>query len=201
MVVEQTGRGERGYDIYSRLLKDRIVFIGTPVDDNVANLIIAQMLYLQSEDPGKDINLYINSPGGSVTAGLAIYDTIQFVKCDVTTYCVGQAASMGAVLLAAGTKGKRFALPNARIMIHQPWGGVQGQASDISIQAREILRMRDRLNEILALHTGKPIESIAKDTDRDFFMSAAESRDYGLVDDVVKSRRDTEKKSEKDKAA
>jgi len=199
MVVEQTGRGERGYDIYSRLLKDRIVFIGTPVDDNVANLIIAQMLYLQSEDPGKDINLYINSPGGSVTAGLAIYDTIQFVKCDVTTYCVGQAASMGAVLLAAGTKGKRFALPNARIMIHQPWGGVQGQASDISIQAKEILRMRDRLNEILALHTGKPIETIAKDTDRDFFMSAAESRDYGLVDDVVKSRRDTEKKSDKDK--
>ena len=198
MVVEQTGRGERGYDIFSRLLKDRIVFIGTPIDDNVANLIIAQMLYLQSEDPAKDINLYINSPGGSVTSGLAIYDTIQFVKCDVTTYCVGQAASMGAVLLAAGTKGKRFALPNARIMIHQPWGGVQGQASDISIQAKEILRMRDRLNEILALHTGKPIENIAKDTDRDFFMSAAESRDYGLVDDVVKSRRDIEKKPEKD---
>ncbi len=197
MVVEQTGRGERGYDIYSRLLKDRIVFIGTPIDDNVANLIIAQMLYLQSDDPGKDINLYVNSPGGSVTAGLAIYDTMQFVKCDVTTYCVGQAASMGAVLLAAGSKGKRLALPNARVMIHQPWGGVQGQASDISIQAKEILRMRDRLNEILALHTGKPIEDIAKDTDRDFFMSAAESRDYGLVDDVVKSRRDTEKKPEK----
>ena len=192
MVVEQTGRGERGYDIYSRLLKDRIVFIGTPIDDNVANVIIAQMLYLQSEEPTKDINLYINSPGGSVTSGLAIYDTIQFVKCDVTTYCVGQAASMAAVLLAAGTKGKRFALPNARIMIHQPWGGVQGQASDISIQAKEILRMRDRLNEILALHTGKPIENIAKDTDRDFFMSAAESRDY-----VVKSRRDIEKKPEK----
>jgi ATP-dependent Clp protease, protease subunit len=201
MVVEQTGRGERGYDIYSRLLKDRIVFIGTPIDDNVANLIIAQMLYLQSEDPAKDINLYVNSPGGSVTAGLAIYDTIQFVKCDVTTYCVGQAASMGAVLLAAGSKGKRFALPNARIMIHQPWGGVQGQASDISIQAKEILRMRDRLNEILAMHTGKPVESIAKDTDRDFFMSAAEARDYGLVDDVVKSRRDGEKKPEKDKPA
>ena len=197
MVVEQTGRGERGYDIYSRLLKDRIVFIGTPVDDNVANLIIAQMLYLQSEDAAKDINLYINSPGGSVTAGMAIYDTIQFVKCDVTTYCVGQAASMGAVLLAAGTKGKRLALPNARIMIHQPWGGVQGQASDISIQAKEILRTRDRLNEILALHTGKPIDAIAKDTDRDFFMSAAEARDYGLVDDVVKSRRDLEKKPEK----
>jgi ATP-dependent Clp protease protease subunit len=197
MVVEQTGRGERGYDIYSRLLKDRIVFIGTPVDDNVANLIIAQMLYLQSEDPAKDIHLYVNSPGGSVTAGLAIYDTIQFVKCDVTTYCIGQAASMAAVLLAAGSKGKRFALPNARIMIHQPWGGVQGQASDISIQAKEILRMRDRLNEILSLHTGKPIETIAKDTDRDFFMSAAEARDYGLVDDVVKSRRDIEKKPEK----
>jgi ATP-dependent Clp protease protease subunit len=201
MVVEQTGRGERGYDIYSRLLKDRIVFIGTPVDDNVANLVIAQMLYLQSEDPAKDINLYINSPGGSVTAGLAIYDTMQFVKCDVTTYCVGQAASMGAVLLAAGTKGKRFALPNARLLIHQPWGGVQGQAADISIQAKEILRLRDRINEILALHTGKPIEVIAKDTDRDFFMSASEARDYGLVDDVVKSRRDTEKKAEKDKAA
>jgi ATP-dependent Clp protease protease subunit len=195
MVVEQTGRGERGYDIYSRLLKDRIVFIGTPIDDNVANLIIAQMLYLQSEDAAKDINLYINSPGGSVTAGMAIYDTIQFVKCDVTTYCVGQAASMGAVLLAAGTKGKRLSLPNARIMIHQPWGGVQGQASDISIQAREILRTRDRLNEILALHTGKPIETIAKDTDRDFFMSSAEARDYGLIDEVVKSRRDVEKKT------
>jgi ATP-dependent Clp protease protease subunit len=201
MVVEQTGRGERAYDIYSRLLKDRIVFIGTPIDDNVANIIIAQMLFLQSEDPGKEINLYINSPGGSVTAGMAIYDTMQFVKCDVTTYCVGQAASMGAVLLAAGTKGKRFALPNARIMIHQPWGGVQGQASDISIQAKEILRMRDRLNEILALHTGKPVETLAKDTDRDFFMSAAEARDYGLVDEVVKSRRDAEKKSDKDKAA
>jgi len=190
MVVEQTGRGERGYDIYSRLLKDRIIFIGTAIDDNVANLIIAQMLYLQSDDPAKDINLYVNSPGGSVTAGLAIYDTMQFVKCDVTTYCVGQAASMGAVLLAAGTKGKRLALPNARILIHQPWGGVQGQASDISIQAREILRLKDRLNEILALHTGKSIEAITKDSDRDFFMSAAEARDYGLVDEVVKSRRD-----------
>jgi ATP-dependent Clp protease protease subunit len=190
MVVEQTGRGERGYDIYSRLLKDRIIFIGTPIDDNIANLIIAQMLYLQSEDPTKDINLYVNSPGGSVTAGLAIYDTMQFVKCDVTTYCVGQAASMGAVLLAAGTKGKRYALPNARILIHQPWGGVQGQASDISIQAREILRLKHRLNEILALHTGKSIEAITKDADRDFFMSAGEARDYGLVDEVVKSRRD-----------
>jgi ATP-dependent Clp protease protease subunit len=195
-VVEQTGRGERGYDIYSRLLKDRIVFLGTPVDDNVANVIIAQLLFLQSEDASKDINLYINSPGGSVTAGLAIYDTMQFVQCDVVTYCIGQAASMGAVLLAAGAKGKRFALPNARIMIHQPWGGVQGQAADISIQAREILRMRDRLNEILALHTGKTVEAIGKDTDRDNFMSAAEARDYGLVDDVVKSRRDSEKKTE-----
>jgi ATP-dependent Clp protease protease subunit len=197
MVVEQTGRGERGYDIYSRLLKDRIIFVGTPVDDNVANLVIAQMLHLQSEDAAKDIELYINSPGGSVTAGLAIYDTIQFVKCDVKTYCVGQASSMGAVLLAAGTKGKRYALPNARILIHQPWGGVQGQASDISIQAKEILRLRERLNEILALHTGRAVESIAKDTDRDFFMSAAEARDYGLVDEVVKSRREIEKKSEK----
>jgi ATP-dependent Clp protease protease subunit len=196
MVVEQTGRGERGYDIYSRLLKDRIIFIGTPIDDMIANLIIAQMLYLQSEDPAKDINLYINSPGGSVTAGLAIYDTMQFVKCDVTTYCVGQAASMGAVLMAAGTKGKRYALPNARIMIHQPWGGVQGQATDISIQAKEILRLKDRLNEIIALHTGKAVDLIGKDTDRDFFMSAAEARDYGLVDEVVKSRRDVgEKKS------
>jgi len=194
MVVEQTGRGERGYDIYSRLLKDRIIFIGTPIDDNVANVIIAQLLFLQSEDAGKDISLYINSPGGSVTAGLAIYDTIQFVKCDVTTYCIGQAASMGAVLMAAGTKGKRYALPNARIMIHQPWGGVQGQASDISIQAKEILHTRDRLNEILALHTGKTTEAIAKDTDRDFFMSAAEAREYGLVDEVVKSRRDADKK-------
>lgn len=196
MVVEQTGRGERGYDIYSRLLKDRIIFIGTPIDDNVANLVIAQMLYLQSEDANKDINLYINSPGGSVTAGLAIYDTMQFVRCDVTTYCVGQAASMGAVLMAAGSKSKRYALPNARIMIHQPWGGVQGQASDISIQAKEILRLRDRLNEILSLHTGKPIEDIGRDTDRDRFMSAAEARDYGLVDDVVKSRRESEKKTE-----
>ncbi len=194
-VIEQTGRGERAYDIYSRLLKDRIIFLGTAIDDNVANIMTAQLLFLQSEDAGKDISVYINSPGGSVTAGLAIYDTIQFLKCDVTTYCIGQAASMGAVLLAAGTKGKRFALPNARIMIHQPWGGVQGQASDISIQAKEILHTRDRLNEILALHTGKSVEAIAKDTDRDFFMSASEARDYGLVDEVVKSRRDGEKKS------
>ena len=189
MVVEQTGRGERAYDIFSRLLKDRIVFIGTAIDDEMSNLIIAQMLFLQGEDAEKDVHFYINSPGGSVTAGLAIYDTMQYLKCDVTTYCVGQAASMAAVLLAAGTKGKRFALPNARIMIHQPWGGVQGQASDISIQAKEILRLRDRINEILAFHTGKPLDSIAHDTDRDFFMSAEESRAYGLVDQVVVSRK------------
>jgi ATP-dependent Clp protease protease subunit len=194
MVVEQTGRGERAYDIYSRLLKDRIIFIGTGINDEVSNLIIAQMLFLQSEDAEKDISLYVNSPGGSVTAGLAIYDTMQYLKCDVKTYCVGQAASMGAVLLAAGAAGKRFALPNARIMIHQPWGGVQGQASDISIQAREILRMRDRLNEILALHTGKPLDSIAKDTDRDFFMSPEEARSYGLVDEVVLSRKNPDRK-------
>ena len=185
MVVEQTGRGERAYDIFSRLLKDRIIFIGTAITDEVSNLLIAQMLFLQSEDAEKDINLYINSPGGSVTAGLAIYDTIQFLKCPVTTYCVGQAASMGAVLLAAGTRGKRFALPNARIMIHQPWGGAQGQASDISIQAKEILRLRDRINEILSFHTGKPLETICRDTDRDFFMSSSEAKEYGIVDDVV----------------
>jgi ATP-dependent Clp protease, protease subunit len=185
MVVEQTSRGERAYDIYSRLLKDRIVFIGTPINDDIANLIIAQMLFLQAEDAEKDINLYVNSPGGSVTAGLAIYDTMQFLKCDVNTYCVGQAASMGAVLLAAGTTGKRFGLPNARIMIHQPWGGVQGQASDISIQAKEILRLRDTLNGILSHHTGKTVEEIARDTERDFFMSSAEAKEYGLVDQVV----------------
>ena len=189
MVVEQTGRGERAYDIYSRLLKDRIIFIGSGIDDDIANLIIAQMLFLQSEDADKDISLYINSPGGSVTAGMAIYDTMLFLKCDVATYCVGQAASMGAVLMAAGTHGKRFALPNARIMIHQPWGGVQGQASDISIQAKEILRTRDRLNEILAFHTGKPLDVIVRDSDRDFFMSADEAKAYGLVDSVLTSRK------------
>ncbi len=188
MVVEQTGRGERAYDIFSRLLKDRIIFIGTGISDEVSNLIIAQLLFLQAEDPEKDINMYINSPGGSVTAGMAIYDTMQFLKCDVATYCVGQAASMGAVLLTAGAAKKRYALPNARIMIHQPWGGVQGQASDISIQAKEILRLRTRLNEILATHTGKPLDEIEKDTDRDFFMSADEAMKYGLVDEVVKSR-------------
>ncbi|MDD5060264.1 MAG: ATP-dependent Clp endopeptidase proteolytic subunit ClpP [Candidatus Omnitrophica bacterium] len=186
MVIEQTPRGfERAYDIYSRLLKDRIIFIGTPIDDYVANLIIAQLLFMQMEDKDKDINVYVNSPGGSVTAGLAIYDTMQFIKCDVATYCVGQAASMGAVLLSAGTKGKRFALPNSRIMIHQPWGGVQGAASDISIQATEILKMRDKINEILAFHTGQSIDKIKKDTDRDYFMSGQESRDYGLVDEVI----------------
>jgi len=189
MVVEQTGRGERAYDIFSRLLKDRIIFIGTPVDDEISNLVIAQMLFLQSEDAEKDISIYINSPGGAVTAGMAIYDTIQFLKCDVATYCVGQAASMGAVLLAAGARGKRFALPNARIMIHQPWGGIQGQAADISIQAREILRLRDRLNEILAAHTGKPLDVIVKDSDRDFFMSAEEAREYGVVDTVLVGRK------------
>ncbi|MCC6232016.1 MAG: ATP-dependent Clp endopeptidase proteolytic subunit ClpP [Verrucomicrobiales bacterium] len=188
-VVEQTGRGERGYDIYSRLLVDRIIFLGTPVDDMVANIIIAQLLFLQMTDPKKDIHLYINSPGGSVTAGLAIYDTMQFMTCDVNTYCIGQAASMGAVLLAAGSKGKRYALPNARIMIHQPWGGVQGQASDISIQAKEILRLKDRLNEILAHHTGQTLDGIGRDTDRDRFMSADEAKAYGLVDEVVKSRK------------
>jgi ATP-dependent Clp protease protease subunit len=185
MVVEQTPRGfERAYDIYSRLLKDRIVFIGTPVDDIVANLVIAQMLFLQQEDANKDINIYINSPGGSVTAGLAIYDTMQFVKCDVATYCVGQAASMGALLLCAGTKGKRSSLPNSRVMIHQPWGGVQGAAEDISRQATEILKMRDKINEILAFHTGRPIEKVQKDTDRDYFMSAQEAKEYGLIDEV-----------------
>ena len=188
IVVEQTGRGERAYDIYSRLLKDRIIFIGSGIDDLIANLIIAQMLFLQMEDPHKDINVYINSPGGMVTAGLAIYDTIQFVKPDVATYCIGQASSMGAVLLAAGTKGKRFSLPEARIMIHQPWGGTQGAASDISIQAKEILRMRDRLNEILARHTGQAMDKIQKDTDRDFFMSAEDAKTYGLVDEVIKGK-------------
>ena len=189
MVIEQTGRGERAFDIFSRLLKERIIFLGTPVTDDVASLIIAQMLFLQSEDADKDINLYINSPGGSVTAGLAIYDTMQFIKCDVVTYCMGQAASMGAVLLAAGAAGKRHALPNSRIMIHQPWGGAQGQATDISIQAKEILRLRDRLNEILAFHTGKTTDAIARDADRDFFMSADEAKIYGLVDNVTASRK------------
>ena len=185
MVIEQTGRGERSFDIYSRLLKERIIFLGTGVTDDVSNLIIAQMLFLQHEDAKKDISVYVNTPGGSVTAGLAIYDTMQYLKCDVNTYCVGQAASMGAVLLAAGTKGKRYALPNARIMIHQPWGGAQGQATDISIQAQEILRLRDRLNSILAFHTGQSEKKVAQDTDRDNFMSAEDAKAFGLVDAVV----------------
>ncbi len=184
-VIEQTQRGERSYDIYSRLLKDRIVFLGTPVDDDVANVITAQLLFLESEDPDKDINFYINSPGGSVTAGMAIYDTMQYVKCPVSTICLGQAASMGAFLLAAGEKGKRFALPNARIMIHQVLGGAHGQASDIEIHAREILRVKARLNELLAHHTGQPLDKIERDTDRDNFMSAAEAQVYGLIDEVV----------------
>ena len=186
MVIEQTARGyERAYDIYSRLLKDRIVFIGTPIDDYVANLIIAQILFLQMEDFNKDINVYINSPGGSVTAGLAIYDTIQFVKCDVATYCVGQASSMGALLLAAGTRGKRWTLPNARILIHQPWGGIEGVAADISIHAKEILKLRDKINELLSKHTGQSMAKIEKDTDRDYFMTAQESKDYGIIDEVI----------------
>jgi ATP-dependent Clp protease protease subunit len=189
-VIEQTGRGERAYDIYSRLLKDRIIFLGTPVDDTVANIIIAQLLFLQMEDSKKDINLYIHSPGGYVTAGMAIYDTMQFMTCDVATYCIGMAASMSAVLLAAGTKGKRFSLPNSRIMIHQPSGGARGQASDISIQAREILRLKKSLNEIMAHHTGQPVETIDRDMERDNYMSAEAARDYGIVDEVVKSRRE-----------
>lgn len=185
MVIESTGRVERAYDIYSRLLKDRIIFVGTIIDDTVANLIIAQLLFLQMEDSEKEINIYINTPGGAVTSGLAIYDTIQFVKPDVSTYCVGQATSMGALLLSAGTPGKRYALPHSRIMIHQPWGGVQGAAADISIQAQEILRLRSRIEEILAKHTKQPIEKIKKDTDRDYFMSAEEAKAYGIVDEVI----------------
>jgi len=188
IVIEQTGRGERAYDIYSRLLKDRIIFVGEPIDDHLSNLVIAQLLFLESEDPDKDIFLYINSPGGLVTAGLAIYDTMQYIKCPVSTICVGQAASMAAVLLAAGAPGKRIALPDARIMIHQPIGGAQGQAVDIQIHAREIMRIRDRLNEILAKHTNQPIEVVAKDTDRDFFMSAEEAQQYGIVDKVIAKR-------------
>jgi ATP-dependent Clp protease protease subunit len=193
MVIEQSGRGERAYDIYSRLLKDRILFIGTPIDDTVSNLIIAQLLFLQMEDPEKDINVYINSPGGNVTSGLAIYDTMQFLKPDVCTYCVGQASSMGALLLTAGAKGKRFALPHARIMIHQPWGGVQGAAADISIQAKEILRLREKLNGILAQHTGQPLERIEKDTDRDYFMSGDEAKAYGLIDEVIVTQKEKKK--------
>jgi len=188
MVVEQTGRGERAYDIYSRLLKDRIVFLGTVINDDVANLVTAQLLFLESEDPERDIYFYINSPGGSVTAGLAIYDTMEYVKPQISTVCVGQAASMGALLLAAGAKGKRYSLPHARIMIHQPLGGFQGQATDVDIQAREILRMREELNNILAKHTGQSLKKIEKDTDRDFFMSGKQAQEYGLVDDVIANR-------------
>ncbi|GAB4161788.1 MAG: ATP-dependent Clp endopeptidase proteolytic subunit ClpP [Planctomycetota bacterium] len=186
-VIEKTGRGERQYDIYSRLLEDRIVFIGSPIDDGVANSVIAQLLFLQKENKNQDINVFLNSPGGSVTAGLAIYDTMQFVQCPVATYCIGQAASMGAVLLAAGTKGKRHALPHSRIMIHQPWGGVGGTAIDISIQADEILRLRKTLSEILAKHTGKDAETVAKDSDRDFFMGSVEAKEYGLIDEIVET--------------
>ncbi len=188
IVIEQSSRGERAWDIYSRLLRDRIVFLGTGISDDIANVIIAQMLFLESEDPDKDIHFYINSPGGLVTAGLAIYDTMQYIKPTVETLCMGQAASMAAILLAAGQKGKRFALPHARIMLHQPLGGFQGQASDIDIQAKEILRLRDELNHILVTHTGRPIEQLQKDTDRDFFMSGAEAKDYGLVDEVILER-------------
>jgi ATP-dependent Clp protease protease subunit len=188
MVVEQTARGERAYDIYSRLLKDRIIFLGTALDDNVANLVIAQMLFLEVEDPDRDIAIYINSPGGSVTAGLAIYDTMQYIKCDVSTICVGLAASAAAVILTGGTKGKRYSLPNAKMMIHQPWGGVQGQATEIQIHAKEILRTRELLNRILSKHTGQPLEKIERDTERDFYMTAEEARNYGLVDDVLTTR-------------
>ncbi len=188
MVVEQTGRGERAYDIYSRLLKDRIIFLGGPIDDHIANLVIAQLLFLEAEDPEKDIHLYINSPGGVVTAGMAIYDTMQYLKSAVSTICVGQAASMGAVLLAAGAKGKRYSLPNSRIMIHQPLGGFQGQATDINIHAQEILRMRENLNTILSEHTGQKLEKIAADTERDFFMGSDAAKKYGIVDDIVQRK-------------
>ncbi|MEW6259535.1 MAG: ATP-dependent Clp endopeptidase proteolytic subunit ClpP [Thermodesulfobacteriota bacterium] len=190
IVIEQTSRGERAYDIYSRLLKDRIIFLGTVITDDVANLLIAQMLFLESEDPAREINFYINSPGGSVTAGLAIYDTMQYIKPGITTVCIGQAASMAALLLAAGDPKKRYSLPNSRIMIHQPMGGSQGQASDIAIQAKEILRLKDTLNEILARHTGRSIDVIQRDTDRDFFMSGQEAKEYGIVDHVIRNRED-----------
>lgn len=193
MVIEQSSRGERAYDIYSRLLKDRIIFLGTAINDEVANLLIAQLLFLESEDPEKDINFYINSPGGVVTAGMAIYDTMQYIKPDIATVCIGQAASMGAVLLAAGKAGKRYSLPNSRILIHQPMGGAQGQASDIAIQAKEILRMKETLNQILARHTGKDIQNIQNDTDRDFFMSGQEAREYGIIDYVITNRDDLDK--------
>ena len=190
MVIEQSSRGERAYDIYSRLLKDRIIFLGTAINDEVANLLIAQLLFLESEDPDKDINFYINSPGGVVTAGMAVYDTMQYIKPDIATVCIGQAASMGAVLLAAGTKTKRYSLPNSRILIHQPMGGFQGQASDIAIQAKEIIRMKDALSQILSHHTGQELEKVQADTDRDFFMSGLESKEYGLIDHVITDRDD-----------
>jgi ATP-dependent Clp protease protease subunit len=190
MVIEQSSRGERAYDIYSRLLKDRIIFLGSAMSDEIANLLIAQLLFLESEDPDKDINFYINSPGGMVTAGLAVYDTMQYIKPDIATVCIGQAASMGALLLTAGRQGKRYSLPNARILIHQPMGGFQGQASDIEIQAKEILRMKDSLNQILVRHTGKTLESIQRDTDRDYFMSAEEAKNYGIIDHVIANRQD-----------
>ena len=198
IVVEQTGRGERAYDIFSRLLKERIVFIGTPIDDTVASLTIAQLLFLESEDPDKDIHLYINSPGGNVSSGLAIYDTMQYIRPDVSTICMGMAASMAGVLLAGGAKGKRASLPNSRIMIHQPWGGVQGTASDISIQAEEILKMKKRINEILSNHTGKPLDQLAKDTDRDYYLSSQEAKDYGLIDNIMVKRPLDGKKEKKD---
>lgn len=193
MVIEQSSRGERAYDIYSRLLKDRIIFLGTAINDEIANLLIAQLLFLESEDPDKDINFYINSPGGVVTAGLAVYDTMQYIKPDIATVCIGQAASMGALLLTAGTKGKRYTLPNARILIHQPMGGFQGQASDIEIQAKEILRMKETLNQILVVHTGKDLAHIQSDTDRDFFMTGQEAKEYGIVDHLIVNRDDLDK--------
>jgi ATP-dependent Clp protease, protease subunit len=193
MVIEQSSRGERAYDIYSRLLKDRIIFLGTAMNDEVANLLIAQLLFLESEDPDKDINFYVNSPGGIVTSGLAVYDTMQYIKPDIATVCIGQAASMGALLLTAGTKGKRYSLPNSRILIHQPMGGFQGQASDIEIQAKEILRMKETLNQILVRHTGKDLSQIQNDTDRDFFMSGEEAKEYGIIDHVIENRDDLNK--------
>src|SRR6202171_6191283 len=206
MVVENTGRGERAFDIYSRLLKERIVFIGTPIDDQVANLVVAQLLYLQSEDPDKEISLYINSPGGHVTAGLAIYDTMQYIRPPVSTICIGMAASMAAVLLAGGAHGMRYALPHANILIHQPWGGMQGQATDIQIHAKEILRQREQLNQILAKHTGKPLEKVTLDTDRDYFLTSEAAKQYGLIDDIILTPpktgdKDREKEKEKEKVA
>jgi ATP-dependent Clp protease protease subunit len=194
IVIEQTGRTERAYDIYSRLLKDRIIFIGTAIDDNVANVVIAQLLFLQTEDPDKDIHIYINSPGGVVSSGLAIYDTMQYIKPDIATYCIGQAASMGALLLTAGTKGKRFALPHSRVMIHQPLGGFYGQATDVAIHAKEILKMKQTLNEIFSRHTSQPLEKVQADTERDLFMSGSDAKDYGIVDDVIATIKETKKK-------